>query len=46
MSAIEEAHRLGKGAVSLHGKMIDPPIVERARLVLEAAENMGRRGFD
>lgn len=46
MSAIEEAHCLGKGAVSLHGKMIDPPIVERARLVLEAAENMGRRGFD
>jgi len=35
--AIEEAHRFGKGAVSLHGKMIDAPIVERARQVLEAA---------
>ena len=46
MGAIEEAHRLGKGAVSLHGKMIDPPIVERARFVLEAAESAGRRGFD
>ena len=46
MGVIEEAHRLGKGAVSLHGKMIDPPIVERARLVLEAAESAERRGFD
>lgn len=45
MSAIEEAHRLGKGAISLHGKMIDPPIVERARLVLESAKSAKRRGF-
>lgn len=36
-AAIEEAKRQGKGAISLHGKMIDAPIVQRARLVLEAA---------
>lgn len=36
-AAIEEAKRQGKGAISLHGKMIDAPIVLRARLVLEAA---------
>ena len=36
-AAIEEAKRQGKGDISLHGKMIDAPIVQRARLVLEAA---------
>lgn len=36
--ALEEARRMGKGAVSLRGKMIDAPIVARARQVLEAAE--------
>ena len=35
LAAIEEAGRLGKGAVSLGGKMIDAPIVSRARQVLE-----------
>lgn len=34
-AAIEEAGRRGKGAISLHGKMVDAPIVQRARLVLE-----------
>ncbi len=37
LAAIEEARMLGKGAVSLRGKMIDPPIVERAKQTLEAA---------
>jgi len=36
-AAIEEAGKLGKGAISLNGKMIDAPIVQRAKLVLEAA---------
>lgn len=36
-AAIEQARRQGKGAVSLHGKMIDAPIVRRAQLVLDAA---------
>ena len=39
-AAIEEGKRLGKGAVSLRGKMIDKPIVERARQVLENAREI------
>ncbi|WP_455582319.1 HpcH/HpaI aldolase/citrate lyase family protein [Dysosmobacter sp.] len=39
-AAIEEAKRQGKGAISLRGKMIDAPIVQRARLVLEAASEI------
>ncbi|MDR1376718.1 MAG: CoA ester lyase [Synergistaceae bacterium] len=35
LEAIEEGKRLGKGAVSLRGKMIDAPIVDRAKQVLE-----------
>ncbi|MCI8910508.1 MAG: CoA ester lyase [Oscillibacter sp.] len=35
--AIAEAKRQGKGAISLRGKMIDAPIVQRARMVLEDA---------
>ncbi len=38
--AIDQAKRQGKGAISLRGKMIDAPIVQRARLVLEAASEM------
>lgn len=34
----------GKGAVSLRGKMIDKPIVERARQTLEAAKQLGIGG--
>lgn len=37
---IEKAKAEGKGVVSLRGKMIDAPIVARARQVLEAAEAM------
>ena len=39
-AVIAEAKRLGKGAISLRGKMIDAPIVQRARLVLEAASEI------
>ncbi len=35
---IEEAKAAGKGVVSLNGKMIDAPIVERARQVIEMAK--------
>lgn len=38
--AIEEANRLGKGAISLNGRMIDAPIVQRAKLVLDAAKEL------
>ena len=37
-ATIEKAKAEGKGVVSLRGKMIDAPIVTRARQVLEAAE--------
>lgn len=42
--AIEEGKRLGKGAVSLRGKMIDKPIVDRAVRVLETARMLGIGG--
>lgn len=46
--AVFEAIRIGKergkGAVSLKGKMIDKPIVDRARQTLEAAEQLGLGG--
>jgi citrate lyase subunit beta/citryl-CoA lyase len=41
IEAIEEARKRGMGAVSLDGKMIDPPIVERAKTVLETARELG-----
>ena len=40
--AIKRAREQGKGAVSLDGKMIDAPIVERARTVLNTAVELGR----
>ncbi len=42
MEAIRRGKEQGKGAVSLHGKMIDAPIVERARQTLEMAEEMAK----
>lgn len=38
--AIEEANAKGSGVISLNGKMIDKPIVERAKRVLSMAERM------
>lgn len=40
VAAIEEGKRQGKGAVSLNGKMIDAPIVARARQTLEMAQSI------
>lgn len=42
--AIRRGKEQGKGAVSLLGKMIDKPIVERARQTLEAAKALGMDG--
>lgn len=39
--AIEEAESKGSGVISLNGKMIDKPIVERAQRVLMLAEAAG-----
>jgi citrate lyase subunit beta/citryl-CoA lyase len=41
LEAIEDARKQGKGAVALDGKMIDPPIVERAKTALETAKELG-----
>ena len=41
MEAIELAKRQGKGAISLRGKMIDAPIVTRARQTIEMATALG-----
>lgn len=38
IEAAEEAERRGSGVVSLNGKMIDKPIVTRARYLLDLAE--------
>ena len=39
--AVERAKEEGKGVVSLKGKMIDAPIVNRAKTVLETAKILG-----
>jgi len=38
LAAAEAAHRQGLGVVALEGKMIDPPVIEEAEMVLERAE--------
>ena len=38
VAAYEEAQSAGKGAVALDGEMIDRPVVERARRLLETTE--------
>lgn len=43
MLAAEDGERLGLGVVSLNGKMIDAPIVTRAKMVLELAKISGLR---
>lgn len=41
MDAIELAQAQGKGAISLRGKMIDAPIVNRARQTIAMAQELG-----
>ena len=41
MNAIRRAKEQGRGAIALHGKMIDAPIVNRAKQTIEAAEALG-----
>lgn len=38
VTALEEAQRQGTAAISLHGRMIDVPVAERARRVLRRAD--------
>jgi len=44
LAAIEAAAEQGKGAISLYGKMIDKPIVLRARQVLAMARQLKEKG--
>ena len=37
ITAAEEAHRKGLGVVSLDGKMVDPPVIDEAEMVLQMA---------
>ncbi len=39
VAAFEEAERAGRGATSLDGRVIDVPVVERARRLLESARS-------
>ena len=41
MEVIELAKQQGKGAISLHGKMIDAPIVNRAKQTIAMAQALG-----
>lgn len=41
VAAFEEAERQGRGSTSLDGKVIDVPVVKRARQVLEVARALG-----
>ena len=40
VAAFEEAERAGKGSTSLDGKVVDVPVVKRARALLEVAASM------
>lgn len=41
LDAIELAKSMGKGAIALHGKMIDAPIVARAQRTIDMAKALG-----
>jgi citrate lyase subunit beta/citryl-CoA lyase len=41
---MEEAKKAGKGAVSIRGKMIDGPMIIRAKQVLEFAKHIHWEG--
>jgi len=43
VAAFEEAERAGKGSTSLDGKVVDVPVVKRARALLEVAESIQDR---
>ncbi len=43
VAAAEQAEREGLGVVSLNGRMVDAPIINRARRVLQLAERSGVR---
>lgn len=44
VAAYDAAERAGRGSTSLDGRVIDVPVVKRARAVLRLAERMARHG--
>lgn len=46
LAAIEMGKKMGKGAVSLRGKMVDRPIVLRAEQILATAKRIGLKILD
>ena len=40
VAAFEESERLGRGSTSLDGKVVDVPVVKRARALLDIAERL------
>jgi citrate lyase subunit beta/citryl-CoA lyase len=44
VAAFDEAARAGRGSTSLDGKVVDVPVVRRARVLLEVAASMPQRG--
>jgi citrate lyase subunit beta/citryl-CoA lyase len=38
LAAADNAHRKGLGVVSLEGKMVDPPVIAEAEMVLQRAQ--------
>lgn len=42
VAAFEEAERAGRGSTSLDGKVIDVPVVKRAKALLEGAQSLPR----
>jgi citrate lyase subunit beta/citryl-CoA lyase len=43
LAAAKEAERQGRGVVAVDGRMVDGPVVERARILLARADRYGRR---
>jgi citrate lyase subunit beta/citryl-CoA lyase len=41
VAAFEAAERAGRGSTSLDGKVVDVPVVKRARALLEVAAGVG-----
>jgi len=45
VEAAEAAERAGSGAVALEGKMIDKPVLERAKRILKYGEQLAQGGM-
>jgi citrate lyase subunit beta / citryl-CoA lyase len=46
VAAFEEAERAGRGSTSLDGKVVDVPVVKRARALLEVAAGIPKKAAE